>query len=241
MKKTILVLIVTMLLSSCQEKECTQKIHSSVLLVDLTDTTIVQLLHKEIEMVVSKLSPAKLDRCEGVKIDVIPIGATIENQGVKIEYPVAGVLDANLGAFGLEDSNKAKTIFLVHRIGDALDSFKDVGDSKSQIFFAINYLLRHKKGRCIIYSDLLENYDRRVSFFRTGYNFEETLKRLIELYAIDSISQPSFGGKLTIVTPMTKHQDQIMYARAFYKYYFDKIGLSPLQYEIVGTLSESKF
>lgn len=226
--------------SSCSDN-CIQKIHSGTLVVDLTDSTIVQQFKGEANDLVNKLSPVKINRCEGVKVDIVPIGSTIENQTVTVSYPASGSLDKGIGGYALEDSNAAKSAYLVKHITESVNSFTTVGDSKSQIFYTINYLLQHKSGRCIIFTDLLENYDHKISFYKTGYNFETTLKKIVNLYGIDTTVKTSFGGKLTIVTPMTKHQDQILYARSFYKFYFTRIGLSSSQYEFVGSLSQSKF
>lgn len=232
--------ICIILCSSCSD-DCVQKIHSGTLVVDITDSTIVHQFKGEANAAVNKLSPAKINRCEGVKVDIVPIGSTIENQTVTVSYPASGSLDKGMGGYALEDSNVAKSAYLVQQINEAVNSFTSVGDSKSQIFYTINYLLQHKSGRCIIFTDLLENYDRKISFYKTGYNFETTWNKMVALYGIDTTVKTSFGGKLTIVTPMTKHQDQVLYARSFYKFYFARVGLSTSQYEFVGSLSQSKF
>lgn len=241
MKKIItLIIICAVVFTSCSDN-CVQKTFSGTLVVDITDSTIVQQFKKESDVAVHKLSPSRINRCEGVKVDIIPIGSTIENQTVSISYPASGVLDNGIGEYALEDSNVAKSAYMAQKINEALNSFTSVGDSKSQIFYSINYLLQHKTGRCIIYTDLLENYDHKISFYKTGYNFETVLNKMIELYSIDTTIKTTFGGKLTIVTPMSKNQDKVLYARSFYKFYFTKIGLSPNQYEFVGSLSQSKF
>lgn len=241
MKKIITLLIIYAAVGSSCNDNCVQKTYSGTLVVDITDSTIVQQFQRESDAVVNELSPSKINRCEGVNVNIVPIGSTIENQTVSVSYPASGVLANDIGGYALEDSNVAKSIYLKQHINAALNNFTSVGDSKSQIFYTINYLLQHKTGRCIIFTDLLENYDRKISFYKPGYDFEITLNKMIDLYGIDTTVKTAFGGKLTIVTPMSKNQDKVLYARSFYKFYFAKVGLSPNQYEFVGSLSQSKF
>lgn len=244
MKKYVFLLAISLCFlvwSSCNDDACAIKIHESTLVIDMTDSTIVEQFKREENLVISTLVPSKINRCEQIKMDVFPIGSSIENQSCTISYPASGIIDKGIGEYALEDSNEAKQGYIVQHITEAVNSFTSVGQNESQIFYTINQVLHHKSGRCVIYTDLLERYGQKFSFYKTGYNFESTLKNLIYIYGIDTITKTSFNGKLTIITPMGKHQDQVLYARSFYRHYFSTIGLTDTQYEFVGSISQSKF
>lgn len=241
MKNTFIVMTICSLLWSGCSEECTPQVDRGTLVIDLTDSNIIKQYKSEADVAIAKLTPEKLMRCQGCQLEVIPIGSTIENQSVSISFPATRILDESLGNYDLEDSNVAKTPFLLKKTEDAMNGFTAIGNDQSQIFYSINYLLQHKTGKCVIYTDLLENYATKISFYKPGYDFETMLGKLMEEYSLDTIALKSkFTGTITIVSPMDKRQDKIMYARSFYKYYFDKIGLNPSQYEFLGSISQSK-
>ncbi len=239
MKKTFIALsIIYSFITGCNEK-CIEHVYPSTVAVDVSDTIITNHFKQEVTLVVEKIAPPSLKRCEGVQIDIEPIGASIENHGTSVLFPANGVLNSNIGNYDLSDSNNAKLPALHIGMQDALNGFKAIGDNESQIFYTLTQILNNKKGKIIVYTDLLEHYGS-VSFYKSSFDFGKTYAALLKEYSMDSI-KAKFNGTLTIVSPLEKNQDKILNARKFFKYYFDKIGIPQSQYEFIGSITQSKF
>jgi hypothetical protein len=238
MKQLVLALIVfCVFITGCSEK-CVEHVYNSTVVVDVSDTVIINHFKQEASAVIERLTPESLKRCEGIKIDIEAIGATIENHGALIAFPASGVLNNNIGNYDLSDSNNAKKQTINKELLNALDGFKAIGNNQSQIFYTLTQILSNKNGKVLIYTDLLEYYGN-VSFYKTGYDFDKMYEGILKQYAMDS-SKIKFTGTISIVSPLGKNQDKVLYARKFFKYYFDRIGLSPSQYEFIGSISQSK-
>lgn len=239
MKKTFIAFsIIYSFTTSCNEK-CVEHLYQGTVVVDVSDTTIIKQFYKEATLVAEKLAPTSLNRCEGVKIDIEAIGASIENNGSSVLFPANGVLNSNIGNYDLSDSNNAKLPTLNKGMQNALNGFKAIDDNESQIFYTLTQILNNKKSKIIIYTDLLEHYGT-VSFYKNSFDFGKTYTALLKQYSMDTV-KVKFNGTLTIVTPMEKNQEKVLNARKFFKYYFDKIGISHSQFEFVGTITQSKF
>lgn len=239
MKQIFLALIVScVFIAGCTEK-CVEHIYNSTVVVDVSDTVIIKHFKQEASAVVERLTPEALKRCEGIKIDIEAIGASIENHGTTLAFPANGVLGSNIGNYDLSDSNTAKKPAIYNGLLTALDGFKAIGNNQSQIFYTLTQILSNKTGKVLIYTDLLEYYGA-VSFYKTGYDFEKMYNALTKQYSMDS-SKIKFTGTISIVSPLGKNQDKVLYARKFFKYYFDRIGISSGQYEFIGSISQSKF
>lgn len=238
MKKLIIALFISFIFNTGCSDKCIEHVYHSTVVIDVSDTIISNHFKKEITGIIEKLTPSKMNRCEGIRVDLIPIGASIENQGSAIFFPESGLLNKSIGNYDLADSNTSKLPSLQKGIENALGDFRAVGNNQSQVFYTIAQILNTKSGRLIIYTDLLEYYG--ITFYKTGYDFEKTYTALLKKYSMSSAGS-KFNGTISLVSPMNKNQDAILYAREFYKYYFNKIGISQAQYEFIGSISQTKF
>lgn len=239
MKKiTLAFIILYSCLAGCNSEKCTEHVYPSTVAVDVSDTLITKQFKREVTLVAEKITPTNLKRCEGVQIDILPIGASIENHTTSVLFPANGVLNSNIGNYDLNDSNNIKLPALCKGVQDALDGFKAIGGKQSQIFYTLTQILNNKKGRIVVYTDLLEHYG--ISFYKPGFDFEKTYTALLKQYSLDS-ARSKFTGTITVVSPLEKNQDRILYARKFFAFYFGKIGIAPNQYEFIGSISQTKF
>src|SRR4051812_39762359 len=99
MKKTFIAFsIVYSFTTGCSEK-CIEHVFPSTVIVDISDTIITNYFKREATLVAEKIAPPSLKRCEGIQIDVEPIGASIENHGTTVLFPANGVLNTDIGNF----------------------------------------------------------------------------------------------------------------------------------------------
>jgi hypothetical protein len=239
MKKILIVLLAICLIAAGCDDKCVEHVYRSTVVIDVSDTAIINQFKREGPTVAEKLAPTTMKRCEGVQIDVEAIGASIENQSSTVLFPSNGTLSSNIGNYDISDSNNAKGPALLKGLQNALDGFKAIGDNQSQIFYTLAQLLHKKKGKVIIYSDLIEFFGA-VSFYKSELDFDNTYTILLKQYGMDSAST-KFNGTITIVSSLEKNQDKILNARKFFKFYFNKIGVSEHQYEFVGSITQTKF
>src|SRR5690348_4926233 len=106
MKYFLLVPIVSLvlLIAGCDSNQCNEKIHNSIIAVDISDSSISNLFREEQQSLVTKTAP-QLQRCEGIHYTLVPIGAKIENKDAEIFYPASRVIEKTLGNYDVEDSN----------------------------------------------------------------------------------------------------------------------------------------
>lgn len=246
MKKNKSILVLAMLvfsavLFSCENNNgsIAPKIYSAKILVDMSDSIIFEKFKTELPGVIAKICPNGLDRNEGVQIEVAPIGSTVENKSFTVKFPQNGTLSNNIGNYALQDSNAMKTERLTTDILNGVQRFTSVGDDNSQIFYQVFQEIKNNTVRLYVFSDLLE-HSNNISFYDDGFNFDKTLGKLQQKYNLN-FQDLTFGGKITIVNPLTKQwQDKIFNARHFYEFFFNKLGIAPQQYEFTGSISNAQ-
>jgi hypothetical protein len=238
--KLILFIMVLVLLVSCEEENCIPRTYKATVVVDITDSSITGQFAREKNTIIDKTAPA-LQRCEEILFTVVPIGAKIETAESRVRFPVNGMIDKATGNFGLDDSNKIKNAHLSAELDRSLNGFQSVGDGSSQVFYTLTRLLKSDPdARIILYSDLLENFGA-VNFHRKGVgDFEKTVALLYRQYSISDSSLPVFTGSVSIISPININQEKILAARAFYSWYFRKMGIPADRIEFLGSISQTK-
>lgn len=240
----LLFAIIATIIIGCDQKQSAPRIYKSTVLVDVSDTAIINLFKKDIDELVNKLAP-ELNRNEAVNIRMSAIGGSVENSEKIICFPGnGGVISLNAGNYELQDSNQVKNSVFKKRFLNELSGFRSsVANNESQIFYTIvKALSDNPNSNIYIYSDLLENY-RDISFYRTDYNLEEVCNKLMNEYGLENSNKPIFKGRVIVVSPIdSKNQQAVFKARIFYKILFVKMGIKPEQYEFIGgTITKSKF